>query len=151
MKRSRNYKQNYEKPLFFGTALAFRKRKSGKRVGILCNNRERETGTCRMTPALSLQRKITDNPVWKCVCKTTISSGKILAIIKDATSECSSTARLAGRGWTCITRDQRGDKEIPSKWYNWLRRKANHALFAGKGNQVEASGKPKWPSDGLIA
>ena len=24
--------------------------------------------------------------------------GKILAIIKDATSECSSTARLAGRG-----------------------------------------------------
>ena len=54
----------------FGAALAARKRKSGKRVEILCGNREHETGTCRMTPALSLQRKITDNPVWKCVCKT---------------------------------------------------------------------------------
>ena len=33
----------------FGIALAVKKRKSGKRVGILCGNRELVTGTCRMT------------------------------------------------------------------------------------------------------
>lgn len=84
----------------FGIALAVRIRKSGKRVGILCGNRELVTGTCRMTPALSLQRKITDNPVWKCACKTTYNMRRKRPLYRSHCQVHLHTMRATGRSWT---------------------------------------------------